>query len=100
MSPPAVGAQYLQKQNPLYGQLKEDTVWSMRSFDAYVNERLAVGGAVPRDWVLGGFTVSRLLLSGTNYQADDSSCALQLIEMVTQPRMTSDLSECDCYYPR
>ncbi|XP_075882614.1 protein polyglycylase TTLL10 isoform X2 [Nelusetta ayraudi] len=48
--------QYLQKRNPLYGQLKEDTVWSMRNFNVYVNERLAVGGAVPRDWVLGAFT--------------------------------------------
>lgn len=95
VSPPAVEVQYLQKRNPLYGQLKEDTVWSMRSFNAYVNERLAADGAVPRDWVLGAFTVSYPLLSGTNYQLNDSSCSLQLIEMVAQPRMMSVLSESD-----
>ncbi|CAL1605346.1 unnamed protein product [Knipowitschia caucasica] len=48
--------QYMQKKNPLYSQLKEDTVWSMESFNAYVNERFAETKALPRDWVLGLFT--------------------------------------------
>ncbi|XP_055021843.1 protein polyglycylase TTLL10 [Boleophthalmus pectinirostris] len=48
--------QYMQKKNPLYSELKEDTVWSMESFNAYVNDRLAVAKDLPRDWVLGLFT--------------------------------------------
>uniref|UniRef100_A0A3B3ZSM1 Uncharacterized protein n=1 Tax=Periophthalmus magnuspinnatus TaxID=409849 RepID=A0A3B3ZSM1_9GOBI len=48
--------QYVQKKNPLYSQLKEDTVWSMDSFNAYVNDRVAVAKGLPRDWVLGLFT--------------------------------------------
>uniref|UniRef100_A0A096MCE3 Tubulin tyrosine ligase like 10 n=1 Tax=Poecilia formosa TaxID=48698 RepID=A0A096MCE3_POEFO len=48
--------QYMQKRNPLYSQVKEDTVWSMESFNAYVNERLQVAKGLPRDWVLGAFT--------------------------------------------
>lgn len=56
--PPAVRLQYMQKKNPLYSQLKEDTVWSMESFNTYVNDRLQVARGLPRDWVLGVFTVS------------------------------------------
>ncbi|CAI5646846.1 protein polyglycylase TTLL10 isoform X2 [Oreochromis niloticus] len=47
--------QYMQKKNPLYSQLKEDTVWSMESFNAYVNDRFQVAKDLPRDWVLGAF---------------------------------------------
>ncbi|XP_059189028.1 protein polyglycylase TTLL10 [Centropristis striata] len=47
--------QYMQKKNPLYSQLKEDTVWSMESFNTYVNDRFQVAKDLPRDWVLGAF---------------------------------------------
>ncbi|XP_037832856.1 protein polyglycylase TTLL10 isoform X2 [Kryptolebias marmoratus] len=47
--------QYMQKKNPLYSLLKEDTVWSMESFNTYVNDRLQVARGLPRDWVLGAF---------------------------------------------
>ncbi|TKS77200.1 Protein polyglycylase TTLL10 [Collichthys lucidus] len=47
--------QYMQKKNPLYSQLKEDTVWSMESFNTYVNDRFRVAMDLPRDWVLGVF---------------------------------------------
>ncbi|XP_069382824.1 protein polyglycylase TTLL10 isoform X2 [Paralichthys olivaceus] len=48
--------QYMQKKNPLYSQLKEDTVWSMESFNAYINDCFGVAKGLPRDWVLGAFT--------------------------------------------
>lgn len=51
-------SQYMQKKSPLYSQLKEDTVWSMESFNAYVNDRFRVARGLSRDWVLGAFTVS------------------------------------------
>ncbi|KAM6976788.1 protein polyglycylase TTLL10 [Aplochiton taeniatus] len=47
--------QYMQKKNPLYSLLKEETVWSMERFNTYVNENLAVAKGLPRDWVLGAF---------------------------------------------
>ncbi|XP_022608902.1 inactive polyglycylase TTLL10 [Seriola dumerili] len=47
--------QYMQKKNPLYSQLKEDTVWSMENFNTYVNDRFRVAKGLPRDWVLGAF---------------------------------------------
>uniref|UniRef100_A0A3B5K0N4 Tubulin tyrosine ligase like 10 n=1 Tax=Takifugu rubripes TaxID=31033 RepID=A0A3B5K0N4_TAKRU len=48
--------QYVQKKNPLYSQLKEDTVWSMESFNTYVNNKFRVAKGLPWDWVLGTFT--------------------------------------------
>lgn len=59
--PPAVRFQYMQKKNPLYSQLKEDTVWSMESFNAYINDRFQAAKDLPRDWVLGAFAVSAVL---------------------------------------
>lgn len=56
--PPAVRLQYMQKKNPLYSQLKEDTVWSVESFNAYVNDKFRVAKGLPRDWVMGAFAVS------------------------------------------
>lgn len=50
-APPAGGIQYMQKKNPLYSELKED-------FNTYVNDRFSVAKGLPRDWVLGPFTVS------------------------------------------
>ncbi|XP_029013265.1 protein polyglycylase TTLL10 isoform X2 [Betta splendens] len=47
--------QYMQKKNPLYSQLKEDTVWSMESFNAYVNDSFQVAKGLPGDWVMGTF---------------------------------------------
>ncbi|MBN3294667.1 TTL10 polyglycylase, partial [Polypterus senegalus] len=48
--------QYMQKKNPLYNELKEETVWSMERFNDYVNEKLRVANALPKDWVLTVFT--------------------------------------------
>ncbi|KAF3860114.1 hypothetical protein F7725_000369 [Dissostichus mawsoni] len=46
---------YMQKKNPLYSQLKEDTVWTMERFNTYVNGRFRVAKGLPRDWVMGAF---------------------------------------------
>lgn len=55
----------MQKKNPLYSLLKEDTVWSMESFNTYVNDRFQVAKALPRDWVLGAFAVSATVCCGS-----------------------------------
>nr|XP_015822474.2 protein polyglycylase TTLL10 isoform X1 [Nothobranchius furzeri] len=47
--------QYIQKKHPLYSVQKEDTVWSMEKFNAYVNYKFQVAKSLPRDWVLGAF---------------------------------------------
>ncbi|XP_069466185.1 inactive polyglycylase TTLL10 [Ambystoma mexicanum] len=48
--------QYMQKKNPLYNELKEETVWTMERFNTYVNERYAASKGLPVNWVLTMFT--------------------------------------------
>uniref|UniRef100_A0AAY5KL19 Tubulin tyrosine ligase-like family, member 10 n=2 Tax=Esox lucius TaxID=8010 RepID=A0AAY5KL19_ESOLU len=48
--------QYLQKKNPLYSMLKEETVWSMDRLNTYVNDKLRFDKGLSRDWVLSTFT--------------------------------------------
>ncbi|XP_056589646.1 protein polyglycylase TTLL10 isoform X2 [Triplophysa dalaica] len=47
--------QYMQKKNPLYSLLKEETVWSMEHFNTYINETYMVPKGLPKDWALGPF---------------------------------------------
>ncbi|XP_039364968.1 inactive polyglycylase TTLL10 [Mauremys reevesii] len=48
--------QYMQKKNPLYSQLKEETVWRMERFNSYVNDKFRQAKALPKDWVFTVFT--------------------------------------------
>ncbi|KAM9299350.1 inactive polyglycylase TTLL10 [Gastrophryne carolinensis] len=48
--------QYMQKKNPLYSEMKEETVWGMKRFNSYVNEKFAGAKGLPHDWVLNVFT--------------------------------------------
>ncbi|XP_073459171.1 inactive polyglycylase TTLL10 [Aquarana catesbeiana] len=48
--------QYMQKKNPLYSEMKEETVWAMERFNNYVNENFATAKSLPQDWVLNVFT--------------------------------------------
>ena len=42
---------FMQKKNPLYEEVKEDTVWSMDRFNDYVNENFAESKNLAEDWV-------------------------------------------------
>ena len=48
----------MQKKNPQYSALKEDTVWSVEKLNDYVNETYSAAKGLPRDWITGDFTVS------------------------------------------
>ncbi|XP_066230858.1 inactive polyglycylase TTLL10 [Saccopteryx leptura] len=48
--------QYMQKKNPLYMLLKEDTVWSMEQLNCYINDKFRKTKGLPRDWVYTTFT--------------------------------------------
>uniref|UniRef100_H2ZJA2 Tubulin--tyrosine ligase-like protein 9 n=1 Tax=Ciona savignyi TaxID=51511 RepID=H2ZJA2_CIOSA len=43
--------QFMQKKNPLYEEVKEDTVWSMDKFNDYINEHHMAQHNLPEDWV-------------------------------------------------
>ncbi|XP_043919526.1 inactive polyglycylase TTLL10 [Protopterus annectens] len=48
--------QYMQKRNPLYNEVKEETVWSMERFNEYINEKFTAAKNLPKDWVFTVFT--------------------------------------------
>lgn len=48
----------MQKKNPLYSQLKEETVWRMERFNSYVNDKFRQAKGLPKDWVFTVFAVS------------------------------------------
>ncbi|XP_067826147.1 protein polyglycylase TTLL10-like [Heptranchias perlo] len=47
--------QFVQKKNPLYSGMKEDTIWSMERLNDYINEKYMEAKALPKDWVLTVF---------------------------------------------
>ncbi|XP_072888505.1 protein polyglycylase TTLL10-like isoform X4 [Hemitrygon akajei] len=49
--------QFIQKKNPRYSDMKEDTVWSMEHLNDYINEKYMQAKQLPKDWVFTDFTV-------------------------------------------
>ncbi|XP_077965646.1 uncharacterized protein LOC120333790 isoform X2 [Styela clava] len=43
--------QFMQKKNPLYQEIKDETVWSMDRFNEYVNKHHMDKNKLPQDWV-------------------------------------------------
>jgi len=50
--------QFIQKRDPKYSEVKEDTAWSMDKFNDYINENVARDKGLPQDWVYGHLDVS------------------------------------------
>ncbi|XP_078095858.1 protein polyglycylase TTLL10-like [Mustelus asterias] len=48
--------QFIQKKNPLYSEMKEETIWSMERLNDYINEKYMEAMDLPRDWVFTVFT--------------------------------------------
>ncbi|XP_072888504.1 protein polyglycylase TTLL10-like isoform X3 [Hemitrygon akajei] len=48
--------QFIQKKNPRYSDMKEDTVWSMEHLNDYINEKYMQAKQLPKDWVFTDFT--------------------------------------------
>ena len=53
--------QFVQKRDSNYSECKEETVWSMERFNAYVNEHYAKKNGVEHDWVFNTLTVRAYL---------------------------------------
>ena len=52
--------QYVQKKDPNFKEIKEDTVWSMEKFNDYFNEKVASKSGIEPDWVKNMLSVSYL----------------------------------------
>ncbi|XP_078415327.1 protein polyglycylase TTLL10-like [Cetorhinus maximus] len=46
--------QFMQRKNPLYNEMKEETIWSMEQLNDYINKKYMKERHLPKDWV---FTV-------------------------------------------
>ena len=58
--------QYIQKKDPSYKDVKEDTTWSMEKFNDYVNDNYQHTKGIERDWAL---TALPVWISKHNYHA-------------------------------
>lgn len=54
--------QYVQKKDPSYKEVKEETTWSMEKFNQYINDTLATNNNnnIEQDWVFNTLTVRTL----------------------------------------
>lgn len=53
--------QFIQKRDPKYCEVKEETAWSMDKFNDYINENVAPNKDLPQDWVYGHLDVRFIL---------------------------------------
>jgi hypothetical protein len=58
-----VCAQFIQKRDPQYAAVKEETAWSMDRFNEYINEKVAPQKGLEKDWVYGHLTVCNMLFT-------------------------------------
>jgi hypothetical protein len=47
----------VQKKDPTYKDVKEDTAWNMQKFNEYVNHHYREAKGLEEDWVFNSFTV-------------------------------------------
>ncbi|KAK1801806.1 hypothetical protein P4O66_022447, partial [Electrophorus voltai] len=87
--------QYMQKKNPLYSMLKEETVWSMEHFNLYVNETFMAPKRLPRDWVWSVFAVSSLFFGTKRMQQIMTQCFLAVKAKLECKLGYFDLIGCD-----
>jgi len=52
----------MQKKDPKYYDLKEETAWTMEQFNEYINKFLCTSKNLEKDWVLNILPVSYILL--------------------------------------
>lgn len=55
----------MQKKDPNFKDMKEETVWSMEKFNDYFNEKIAPKAEVEQDWVKITMTVGIIDLNSS-----------------------------------
>jgi len=102
--------QALQKKDPNYEDIKDDTVWSMNQFNEYINLNYASLNKVPENWVITQFNekckqIAAHCIAATKGQLDnrvgffdligvdylvDESFNTYLLEMNTNPALSTN----------
>nr|XP_006823794.1 PREDICTED: centriolin-like [Saccoglossus kowalevskii] len=76
-------ATYVQKKDPMYEEMKEETAWSMDKFNDYVNENLAEEKGLPENWIYGFFTkrMQAIMLNCTHAVRNKLQCKLGYFDL-------------------
>ena len=53
--------QFVQKKDPNYKDVKEDTAWSMDKFNEYINENLMADKGLEENWAYNTLTVCHII---------------------------------------
>ncbi|XP_071110412.1 uncharacterized protein [Haliotis cracherodii] len=75
--------QFIQKKVPNYGDVKEDTAWSMDKFNDYINENVAPEKGVEQDWVYNTLTkqMQRIILHCFNSVKHKLQCKVGYFDL-------------------
>ncbi|XP_076451804.1 uncharacterized protein LOC143287581 isoform X3 [Babylonia areolata] len=75
--------QYVQKKDPNYKEVKEDTAWSMDKFNDYVNTNYAEEKGVEQDWVFNTMTkqMQRIMLHCFNSVKHKLQCKMGYFDL-------------------
>ncbi|XP_046559189.1 uncharacterized protein LOC124268204 isoform X2 [Haliotis rubra] len=75
--------QFIQKKVPNYGDVKEDTAWSMDKFNDYINEKVAPEKGIEQDWVYNTLTrqMQRIMLHCFNSVKHKLQCKVGYFDL-------------------
>ncbi|XP_070560557.1 protein polyglycylase TTLL10-like isoform X2 [Ptychodera flava] len=75
--------QYVQKKDPSYESVKEETCWSMDKFNDHVNTNLAEEKGLPENWVYGFFTkrMNQIMLQCFHSVKNKLQCKLGFFDL-------------------
>jgi hypothetical protein len=76
--------QYVQKKDPRYSEMKEDTVWTFEQLQKYLNTIATEKKDIPSDWVFTQFTeqMKRIMLSCFHAVKHRLDCRLGFFELL------------------
>ncbi|KAM5267003.1 inactive polyglycylase TTLL10 isoform 3-T3 [Hipposideros larvatus] len=83
--------QFMQKKNPLYALLKDDTVWSMDHLNHYINDKFRKAKGLPQDWV---FTTFTYLPCSRSYACGGTGEILGVAQVRLQKQMQQIMAHC------
>jgi hypothetical protein len=75
--------QFIQKRDPKYAEVKEETAWSMVRFNDYINQNVASAKGIPTDWAFGQLdsTIKQIMVHCVNAVKHKLQCKVGYFDM-------------------
>ncbi|XP_032903683.1 protein polyglycylase TTLL10-like [Amblyraja radiata] len=76
--------QFIQRKNPRYSEMKEDTIWSMEHLNDYINEKYMEAKRLPKDWVFTVFAkrMQEIMTTCLNSAKNKLECKLGFFDLM------------------